>query len=39
MRQEHKPGEKVFVDYSGDRLEVVDPSSGDEFPKERFVMA
>ncbi|MCB9495462.1 MAG: IS21 family transposase [Fibrobacteria bacterium] len=39
MRQEHKPGEKVFVDYSGDRLEVVDPVSGEVFPKELFVMA
>jgi transposase len=39
MRQEHKPGEKVFVDYSGDRLEVVDPHTGECIPKELFVMA
>ena len=39
MRQEHKPGEKVFVDYSGDRLEVIDPISGEVFSKELFVMA
>jgi len=39
MRQEHKPGEKVFVDYSGDRLEVVDPRTGEVTPKELFVMA
>lgn len=39
MRQEHKPGEKVFVDYSGDRLEVIDPTTGEALPKELFVMA
>ena len=39
MRQEHKPGEKVFVDYSGDRLEVIDPATGEVLPKELFVMA
>ena len=39
MRQEHKPGEKVFVDYSGDRLEVIDPATGEVFVKELFVMA
>lgn len=39
MRQEHKPGEKIFVDYSGDRLEVVDPVTGEVLPKELFVMA
>jgi transposase len=39
MRQEHKPGEKVFVDYSGDRLELVHPATGEVIPKELFVMA
>lgn len=38
-RQEHRPGEKVFVDYSGDRLEVVDPRTGESFAKELFAMA
>ncbi|QQS07111.1 MAG: IS21 family transposase [Fibrobacterota bacterium] len=39
MRQEHKPGEKVFVDYSGDRLELFDPQTGEVTIQELFVMA
>lgn len=39
MRQEHKPGEKIFVDDSVDRFEVIDPISGEVFAKELFVMA
>lgn len=38
MRQTHKPGEKVMVDYSGDGLSVVDTSTGEERRKELFVM-
>ena len=38
MRQTHTPGEKVMVDYSGDRLSVFDPSTGEAHRKELFVM-
>lgn len=38
MRQNHTPGEKVMVDYSGDRLSVVDRQTGEMHPKELFVM-
>ena len=37
MRQEHKAGEKLFVDYSGQTVPVVDPSSGEEHPVQIFV--
>jgi transposase len=29
LRQEHKAGEKVFVDYAGQKIPVVDPSTGE----------
>lgn len=38
MRQNHTPGEKVMVDYSGDRLSVVDRETGEVHRKELFVM-
>ena len=38
MHIDHKAGEKLFVDYAGDRL-AVDPDSGKEQPVETFVMA
>ena len=28
MRQDHRAGEKLFVDYSGDGVEIIDPSTG-----------
>jgi len=37
MHLEHKPGEKVFVDFCGDKLGVVDPQSGEMLPVEVFV--
>jgi len=37
MRQNHKAGEKMFVDYSGDRAEVVDAATGEFRPMEVFV--
>ena len=37
MRQEHKGGEKAFVDYSGARPEIVDPSTGEVVGVELFV--
>ncbi len=29
MRQRHVAGEKAFVDYSGKRIGIVDPSTGE----------
>jgi len=37
MRQEHKAGEKVFVDYSGKKPELVDLSTGEVRKVELFV--
>lgn len=37
MRQVHKAGEKVFIDYSGDTVAVIDPKSGEIFNAEIFV--
>lgn len=32
MRQEHKLGEKVFIDWAGDTLPVIDPNTGEIHP-------
>lgn len=37
MRQRHVAGEKMFVDYSGARMEVTDPATGTRRPVELFV--
>jgi transposase len=37
MRQVHRAGEKLFVDFSGKRPHVVDPKTGAEIPVELFV--
>ena len=37
MRQEHVAGDKVFVDYSGKRIDIVDPSTGIVREAEIFV--
>jgi transposase len=37
MRQEHRAGEKLFVDYSGKRPVIVDPKSGERVEVELFV--
>jgi transposase len=37
MRQQHKAGEKSFVDYSGMRMEWIDPKSGEIYKAEIFV--
>ncbi len=37
MRQVHRAGEKLFIDYSGKRPEIVDPTSGEVRPVELFV--
>jgi transposase len=37
MRQNHKAGEKTFIDYSGDGLWLVDPQTGERRETELFV--
>lgn len=37
MRQDHKAGEKMFVDYSGGKLEIIDPQTGEIKEAEMFV--
>lgn len=37
MRQVHRAGEKVFIDYSGDTVAVIDPKSGEILSAEIFV--
>jgi transposase len=37
MRQVHRAGEKVFIDYSGDTVAVIDPGSGEVFSAQIFV--
>ena len=39
MRQTHVGGEKVFVDFAGDMIDVVDPGSGEVQPVKLFVAA
>jgi transposase len=38
LRQEHKPGEKGFVDWAGATIPVQDPISGEIWPASLFVM-
>jgi hypothetical protein len=38
LRQEHKPGEKGFVDWAGATIPVQDPVSGEIWPASLFVM-
>jgi transposase len=37
LRQDHRAGEKTFVDHAGDTIEVIDPSSGQRRPSYIFV--
>jgi len=37
MRIEHKSGDKMYVDYAGDKLEYVDQTTGEIYPVEVFV--
>lgn len=39
MRQTHVGGEKVFVDFAGDTIDVIDPESGEVQPMKLFVAA
>ena len=39
MRQHHTAGEKVFVDFAGDTIDVIDPSTGVARPMKLFVAA
>ncbi len=37
MRQEHRAGERCFLDFPGDTLPIVDPATGEIHPAELFV--
>ena len=37
MRQTHIAGEKVFVDFAGDTIDIVDPATGEVLPMKLFV--
>jgi transposase len=37
MRQEHRVGEKLFIDFSGDGIDVIDPKTGEVKPAVLFV--
>jgi transposase len=37
MRMEHKAGDKLYVDFAGDKLAYVDPDTGELIPVEVFV--
>jgi transposase len=37
MRQEHKAGEKLFVDYAGQTVPVMDPTTGEVRPAQIFL--
>ena len=37
MRQVHRAGEKLFVDFSGKRPHLIDPKTGEEIAVELFV--
>jgi len=39
MRQSHAAGEKVFVDFAGDTIDVIDPATGVMRPMKLFVAA
>jgi transposase len=37
MHMEHKAGEKMYVDYAGQKLHIIDPEGGQKVPVEVFV--
>jgi len=37
LRQEHRPGEKLFVDWAGDTIPVYDPATGEAHAAQLFV--
>jgi transposase len=37
MRQQHKAGDKLFIDYAGDRVPIIDPNTGESRKAEIFV--
>ena len=37
MHMEHKAGEKMYVDYAGQKLHIIDPENGQKVPVEVFV--
>jgi len=39
MRQEHKAGEKTFIDFAGDGIDITDPKTGEVTQAELFIAA
>jgi transposase len=39
LRQEHRAGEKLFVDYAGQTVPIVDPATGEITPAQIFIAA
>ena len=37
MRQDHKAGEKIFIDYSGDKIPIINSATGEQVLAELFV--
>jgi hypothetical protein len=37
MHIEHKAGDKMFIDFTGEKLHIVDPQTGEVIPKEVFI--
>lgn len=37
LHLEHTPGDKLFIDFAGKKLHIVDPESGEQIPVEVFV--
>lgn len=37
MRKEHKAGDKLFIDYAGNKLSIIDKETGEQKPVEVFV--
>lgn len=39
LRQEHRAGEKLFVDYAGQTIPIIDLATGEEIPAQIFIAA
>jgi len=39
LRQEHRAGEKLFVDYAGQTIPIIDPATGEEIQAQIFIAA
>lgn len=39
LRQEHRAGEKLFIDYAGQTIPIIDPATGEEIRAQVFIAA